>query len=272
MEITPGLFVLVAAVALLCEYMDSSIGMGYGTSLTPILLLVGFGPLDVVPAVLLGQLVGGIVGGYWHHRLGNIHLDFAPEKGPAGGKRRWLMYLPRSLDAKVVYVLAGCGIVGGIVGAVAAVNVPTIVLKVYIGAMVLVLGVAILIRRNHSSAFSFKKLLAVGLVSAFNKGISGGGYGPLVTAGQMLSGREVKSSIGSTAVAEVFVCIAAFASFMILMESMYLPLILATAVGSVLAGPFAALTVKRVQSRKLKPAVGLVVALFGGFTLVRAFL
>jgi uncharacterized membrane protein YfcA len=56
--------------------MDASIGMGYGTTLTPILLIVGFPPLEVVPAVLLGQLVGGTVGGLAYHRLGNINLDF----------------------------------------------------------------------------------------------------------------------------------------------------------------------------------------------------
>lgn len=63
MEITLTLFAVVAIVALFCEYTDASIGMGYGTALTPILLIMGFLPLDVVPAVLLGQLAGGFIGG-----------------------------------------------------------------------------------------------------------------------------------------------------------------------------------------------------------------
>ena len=54
MEITSTLFAAVAILALSCEYIDASIGMGYGTALTPLLLVIGFLPLDVVPAVLLG--------------------------------------------------------------------------------------------------------------------------------------------------------------------------------------------------------------------------
>jgi len=45
--------ILLMPLAFVCEFIDSSLGMGYGTSLTPILLLMGFHPLQVVPAVLL---------------------------------------------------------------------------------------------------------------------------------------------------------------------------------------------------------------------------
>ena len=75
MELTSDLFVVVFA-ALLCQYLSVSFGVGYGTLLTPLLLILGFSPLRIVPAVLLSQLVGGIVGGFVHHRSGNITLDF----------------------------------------------------------------------------------------------------------------------------------------------------------------------------------------------------
>ena len=99
MEISLAIFIGVAILSLLCEYMDASIGMGYGTTLTPILLIFGFSPLQVVPAVLLGQLVGGAVGGLAHHRLGNIKLDFRRDETIIKRRLRWLGYLPRSLDA-----------------------------------------------------------------------------------------------------------------------------------------------------------------------------
>jgi len=111
MEITLTLFITIAVIALLCEYMDASIGMGYGTTLTPMLLLIGFLPLQVVPSVLLGQLAGDIVGGFFHHRLGNINLDFRQDK--AIKKRlRWLGYIPNSLDSKVILILSVCGVIG----------------------------------------------------------------------------------------------------------------------------------------------------------------
>ena len=42
----------IVPLAFVCEFIDSTLGMGYGTSLTPILLLMGLEPLQVVPAVL----------------------------------------------------------------------------------------------------------------------------------------------------------------------------------------------------------------------------
>ena len=53
MEITVGLFLVLFFLAFCCEFVDSSLGMGYGTILTPTLLIMGFEPLMVIPAVLL---------------------------------------------------------------------------------------------------------------------------------------------------------------------------------------------------------------------------
>ena len=39
-------------LALFCEYIDSTLGMGYGTTLTPILMLMGEKKLKVVIAVM----------------------------------------------------------------------------------------------------------------------------------------------------------------------------------------------------------------------------
>ena len=51
--------VLLMPLAFVCEFIDSSLGMGYGTSLTPLLLLMGFEPMQVVPAVLFSEFVSG---------------------------------------------------------------------------------------------------------------------------------------------------------------------------------------------------------------------
>ena len=47
----------LAPLTLVAEYIDSTLGMGYGTSLTPILLLLGYSPAQVVPAVLFSERV-----------------------------------------------------------------------------------------------------------------------------------------------------------------------------------------------------------------------
>lgn len=271
MEITPTLFVIVAILSLVCEYLGAAIGMGYGTALTPLLLIMGFLPLDVVPAVLLGQLVGGIIGGLVHHQLGNIKLDFRRDEILVKKRLRGLGYLPKSFDSKVIFILSLSGIVGALVGVFSAINIPEIILKTYIGVMVLGIGIVILVRRNRQSTFSWNGLIGVGLLSSFNKGISGGGYGPLVTGGQIISGRETKSSVGSTTLAEGVVCLAAFLAYVIAKGDIFWMLTAATSIGSIIASPFAALTVKMVKTRRLKFIIGVSTVILGVVTLLRTF-
>lgn len=270
MEITLTLFAIVAILALLCEYMDASIGMGYGTTLTPLLLIIGFSPLEVIPAVLLGQLAGGLIGGLAHYRLGNISLDFRRDE-KVKARLRGLGYLPRSLDSKVIFILAICGVIGALIGVFSAVSIPEVMLRAYIGAMVLGIGVVILIRRSRQGTFSWKGLVGVGLLSSFNKGISGGGYGPLVTGGQVISGREAKSSVGSTTLAEAIVCIVGFLGYMLIKGDIFWELAAATSIGSVVAAPFAALTVRKVNAEKLKLVIALATIILGTLTLAKTF-
>ena len=51
-------------VILICaffEYMDSAGGMGYGTALTPLMLMAGFDPKQVVPCVMITEMVRLII-------------------------------------------------------------------------------------------------------------------------------------------------------------------------------------------------------------------
>ena len=69
-----GAVIAIFFAALLCEYVDSSLGMGYGTTLTPLLLLAGFAPLDIVPAILLSEALTGAAAGLFHQRDGNVNF------------------------------------------------------------------------------------------------------------------------------------------------------------------------------------------------------
>jgi uncharacterized membrane protein YfcA len=270
MEITIALFVAVAVISLACEFMDASLGMGYGTTLTPVLLIIGFAPLEVVPAVLLGQLVGGLVGGIAHYRLGNISLDFRRDETIIK-RLRWLGYLPRSTDSKIIFILVVCGVIGALVGVFSAINIPKVALQTYIGAMVLIIGIVILLRRRREGLISWKGLIGIGLLSSFNKGISGGGYGPLVTGGQIVSGGGVRSSVGNTTLAEAMVCIVAFLCYVFVEGDVFWTLAAATSIGSIVAAPFAAMVVRKVAAQKLKIAIGVITIILGIFTLLKTF-
>jgi len=271
MEITLPLFVIVALIALLFQYTSVSMGLGYGTALTPVLLIIGFAPLQVVPAVLLSQFVGGIIGGVAHHRVRNINLDFRRDDKLIKERLRGLGYLPRSSDAKVIFILAICGAIGALVGVLFAINIPKLVLEIYIGVMVMAIGMLVLMRRNQESTLSWKKLIGMGLLGSFNKGISGGGYIPLVTGGQIISGREAKSSVGSTTFAVTFACAVSFLGYVLLKGNIYWALVAAVSIGSVIAAPFAAMTVKKIDSQRLKLAIGIATSLLGALTIAKVF-
>jgi uncharacterized membrane protein YfcA len=272
MEFTPALFILILCLALVCQYMSISVGVGYGIILTPLLLILGFAPLQVVPAVMFSQLAGGTIGSLAHHRLGNVKLGFRRDGNPASTGLRWLDYLPRSNDARVIAILAVFGIIGVLVGVFTAINIPRIALETYIGAVVLGIGLLILIRLNKKSTFSWRGLTAIGLLGGFNKGISGGAYVVLVAGGQIIVGRETRSSLGSTTVAVTIVCAAGFLGYLFLEGDIYWMLVAAASIGSVIAAPFAALTVKRMAAMKLKLAIGLATAILGIITIVRTFI
>ena len=93
MEVTPTLFALVGLIAFAFQYMSVCMGLGYGTVMTPVLLIMGFAPLQAVPAVLLSQVAGGVIGGVAHHRVGNISLDFRRDDRLIKERLRGLGYL-----------------------------------------------------------------------------------------------------------------------------------------------------------------------------------
>jgi len=265
-------FFLYALFAFICEYVDSSLGMGYGTTLTPLLLLMGFSPLQVVPAILFSEFVTGILASVFHHKLGNVSFDFGRDSKIITGRLRFLGYLPRSEDAKVSYVLVLLGVLGVISAVFFSINVPKIVLKSYIGIMIFFIGVYIIFKTNRPSPFNWRNFSIIAALSGFNKGVSGGGYGPLVTGGQVVTGRSAKNSVGSTSLAEGIVCLVGFLLYLLLKGNIEWTLALPLLIGAVISTPLSAITVKKIQERKMKLIIGWVTILLGTLTIIKIFL
>jgi uncharacterized membrane protein YfcA len=271
MEVTSALFVVIVFIAILTQYLSVSIGVGYGTALTPLFIIMGFLPLQIVPAVLLSQLAGGIVGGVAHYRAGTIHLDFRRDEKLIKERLRGLGYLPRSTDAKVIFILVVCGLIGVLVGVFTAINIPQVALETYIGALVLCIGLMVLWRRSLNTALSWRSIVAIAVLGAFNKGMSGAGYVPLVTGGQIISGREAKSSVGSTTVAIAILCAVGFVAYLLIEGHIYWRLAVAATIGSIIAAPFAARATKKANPEKLRVVIGLATIILGALTLVKTF-
>ena len=266
----------IIVCAFFCEYVDSTLGMGYGTTLTPVLLIMGFSPAQIVPAVLLSELITGVLAGILHHREGNV--NFKPKTAdifkitnllsPLGYIETVKKTLP--LHLKVALLLAACGVFGTVAAVFTAVNIPKFWLKLYIGVLVLSMGLIILLFINRNFKFSWKRIGILGLIASFNKGMSGGGYGPVVTGGQILSGVEGKSAVGITSLAEGLTCLVGVITYMLVSKNpidwKLAPYLI---VGAVLSVPLSAKSVKMFSPKTLKFTIAILTIALGLFTIIK---
>jgi len=240
-------------LAFVCEFIDSTIGMGYGTSLTPILLLMGFEPLQIVPAVLLSEFISGVTAACFHHSLKNADLR------------------PSSRDGRVAGALAIFSVVGTVLGVALAIKLSPQIVKIVIGAIVAGMGVFIFVMRNRKIRFSWSGISVLGTLASFNKGISGGGYGPLVMGGQLLSGVGVKNAVGITSLAEGITCFVGVIVYALTASHIDWSLAPWLMAGAILSVPLAAHTLKRLPERQAKLIVAAAVFFLGCLTLSKGF-
>ena len=253
MELAPPIIFALIISAFICEFIDSSLGMMYGTILGPVLIISGFDPLIVVPAILVSQAMGGVIAAVFHHRFKNVNFHLSSE------------------DSKMVYAITIFGVIATVISVFVAVNIPKWVLKTYIGVLVLCMGIVLLFKAKFN--FSWRRILIIGLISAFNKGLSGGGFGPVVTSGQMISGREGKSSIGVTTLAEAPICIAGFLSYLFIKGILNWDVVIFLSMGAISAAPLGAMVTSKFKSeKKLKTILGILTVMLGIWTLAKTWL
>lgn len=248
------LFWPVVILAFVCESVDSTLGMGYGTTLTPVLLALGYEPLEIVPAVLLSESMTGVLAGIFHHEFGNVNLR------------------PGSQDFKVASVLTALSIFGVLAAVTIAVNLPSWVMKLYVGLLVLVMGLVILKNRKRELPFSWRRIAGLGFFAAFNKGISGGGYGPVVTGGQVLSGVRGRNAVGIASLAEGITSIVGVGIYLLSGAAISWHLAPSLILGALLSVPLAAFVVSRLPAGRLTFIIGGMSTALGGYTLVKLLL
>lgn len=251
LAITPALALM--ALSFVCGYVDSSLGMGYGSTLTPLLLLLGFAPLEVVPAIVATQLGAGAVGSLAHHYIGNVDLR------------------PGGRAFKVAAVLASTAIAGSAAGVYVAVRIPESYLQTWVGVMVCAIGAVTLILYGRRIAFSWGRIIVLGIVGAFNKGTTGGGYGPLIMGGQILAGVAGKDAVGITTFAETLTCVVAVAGFLMARDHIIWRLTPFLLAGALAAVPFSAFTVAILRSHHIKIAIGVLTIALGLLILLKTY-
>lgn len=244
---------LIMPLAFVCEFIDSTLGMGYGTSLTPFLLLMGFEPLQVVPAVLFSEFVSGIIAAFFHHSIQNVNFK------------------PKSKDTHIAMVISIFSVIGTIVAVFLAVKLPAKILKIWIGAIVISMGIFIISTFNRIPRFTWRKITILGTIASFNKGISGGGYGPLVMGGQILSGIGTKNAVAITSLSEGITCLAGIILYFFMKSNVDWVLAPWLMAGAVLSVPFAAHTLKKLPEKRAKIAIAILMVILGCMTLWKVF-
>ena len=191
-----GLMWGVIALAMVFEFMDAAAGMGFGTALTPVLLVMGFDPLQIVPVVLIQQTVAGLVGAFLHREFQNVEWRFKPLSETVR------LCIIIAAAGSVFVLLATIGIYG-------VLDLDPIWIKLYVAVLLLAMGLISLVQSRRERPYRPNQLIFFGALSGFNKGVGGGGFGPVVTIGGLLSGVPVKSMLGVTALSEGVVCLVA---------------------------------------------------------------
>jgi uncharacterized membrane protein YfcA len=252
----PEILISIIIISFILEFFDASLGMGYGTTLTPLLFLLGFAPLEVIPAVLFTNAILGVIAAFFHHRFKNVNFHF------------------KSKDTKVTLVLIGLGTIGILIAILLAVRLPEDILRAYLGLVVLIIGVVVLAKHKKKHPFSWKKLIGLSSLAAFNKGMTGGGYGSVIVGGQILSGVDGKNAIGIASLAEGIICIFGVLAYVFIGKGTHLnwTLITPILIGGAISIPIAAYVVNRFHPRRLNFIIGIFNIILGTAILAQLLL
>ena len=221
----------VVILAAVFEFMDASAGMGFGTALTPLLLMIGFDPKQIVPVVMIQQAAAGLVGAFLHREFENVEWKFKP--------------MSETIKLSLIIIVSGVIFnILAIVGIYKIFQVEKIWIKLYVALLLLMMGAISLFQSRKERPYKPGKMVLWASLAGFNKGVGGGGYGPVVTIGGLLAGVPVKSMLAVTAISEGSVSFVALLVWLAMLASgvtidyILLPSFMLATVFSAVAAPY----------------------------------
>jgi siroheme synthase-like protein len=239
-------FGIMTLAGFLAQFVDGSMGLGYGTISTTFLLAYGVSPAIVSSRVHAARTFSSGVSGYSHHRFGNIN---------------------KKLFRAIVFP----GVVGAILGATMAyfgkeysnyVRIPLSFYTIYLGYYI--------VRKAFARRKAGDKVRRAGWLASiggFMDAFAGGGWGTLVTSTLISKRKNPRYVIGSVCLAEFFVVLASSITFFILLRSIPLLDIAGLIAGGIIAAPIAARLAGKLPARTMFVAVGSLVILTSCTTL-----
>ncbi|MGN8113673.1 sulfite exporter TauE/SafE family protein [Labrys sp. 22185] len=251
-EIGSGLisrgFWTAVAVGLLAQIVDGALGMAYGVTSTTFLLSTGVPPAAASASVHIAEIFTTGFSGLSHWKLGNVN-----------GKLFARLLIP--------------GIIGAVIGAYLVTAIDGDLLKPWISAYLLLLGLYIVskaFRAIHVRTEPPTFVAPLAVTGGFVDAVGGGGWGPVVTTSLLGTGHDPRTTIGSVNAAEFFLAIASGFSFALLGGFTHWTTIAGLIFGGLFAAPFAALLVKKLPTRVLLIIVGVLITSLSAWNLWKA--
>lgn len=231
-------FALYILVGFIAQIIDGALGMAYGVSCTSFLLSVGVPPAFASASVKTAEVFTTFVSGISHFRLGNV-------------------------DKKLFIRLLIPGVLGGIIGAYFLSNFPGDAIKPFISMYLLLMGIRIIYRALKSNSLIAKEtgnlVYPLGFFGGLMDAVGGGGWGPIVTTTLVGRGNSTRMTVGSVNASEFFVALAQVITFLIFLTLTTWNVIIGLMLGGLIAAPFAATLVKKIEPKRLMLMVGVVI-------------
>ena len=238
-------FLIYVLVGFFAQMIDGSLGMAYGVSSTTFLMSFGISPAVASTSVHVAEVFTTATSGISHWRFGNVN---------------------KSLFKK----LAIPGAIGAGIGAYALTAVDGKVIKPYIAAYLIVMGVVIIAKalKKMAQFTEPKRVSLLALVGGFADASGGGGWGPIVTTTLIGRGNNPKLTIGTVNAVEFFVALTASGVFTVFIGVTTWDVILGLIVGGMIAAPLGAYITHRINLKWAMMLVGTLIIILSARTII----
>lgn len=243
-------FWLFCLAGFIAQIIDGALGMAYGVSCSTFLLHLGVPPAVASASVHTAEVFTTGVSGLSHLYMKNV-------------------------DIRLFIRIAVPGVIGAMLGAFLLSKVlEGDVVKPYISAYLLVLGIVILIKSFREPLFKdeIKRVEPLGFFGGLLDAIGGGGWGPVVTSNIIHRGKTPQLTIGTVNTAEFFVTFFSTGVFLFFLGLEGWKTILGLIVGGVIAAPLGAYLVRFIKPKTLMFLVGVVIIITSAYSIAKKLL
>ncbi|WP_332818701.1 sulfite exporter TauE/SafE family protein [Sphingopyxis sp.] len=239
-------FILIGFAA---QFVDGALGMAFGVICNTLLVAV----LGVPPATASAR----------------IHVVEIFTTGASGISH----LLHRNIEWPLFFRLLIPGVIGGVLGAYVLSSLHADVVKPFVLAYLVLIGVWLLVRGLlYPPKFEKPKIVApLAIVGGFLDAAGGGGWGPVVTSNLLVQGGEPRKVVGTVNSVEFFLAVSVSIAFIWnLGFSQILGPTLGLIIGGVAAAPLGAMMAKRFSPKVMLVMVGIVLIATSAFGLYKA--